>query len=401
MRLLAIAHAFSWAVALGIYALGGLAAPLRHVAGGFIYMLGPAFGAVVAVRVLPHGERRAACGLSRPRFDRWIFLAWLVPMVLVAAATLGSALVPGVHVVSPAAGLMKTLESAGPDKTAKLASFPPAVLSVLLVLQASVMGATVNVPFMLSEELGWRGLLWSRWQALGFWRNAAATGFVWGLWHAPIIALGHNYPGMPVLGIGLMIVFCTLLTPALHLVRERGGTVWHACLFHGTINAGATMGALCIVTPVTPGSTGGDWAGRGLTGLPGFVVLGASALVVALVRARDARVRGASWRSHSSRGRWRSRGSPQAQCPGPPGGDASTARPAVPLVDNAPDEVLSEVRDVGVLVPHTTRCVFFTLALIAAQWYGWSAAFSSKPTVTTISKFSLLQLTVLRSATRP
>jgi hypothetical protein len=63
--------------------------------------------------------------------------------------------------------------------------------------------------------------------------------------------------------------------------------------------------------------------------------------------------------------------------------------------------VLSEVRDVGVLVPHTTRCVFFTLALIAAQWYGWSAAFSYKPTVTTISKFSLLQLTVLRSATRP
>jgi hypothetical protein len=281
--MLLLAHAFSWAVALGLYATGGMGTPWRHVVGGFAFMIGPAIGAVVAVRGLPKGERGGVLAIARPKLDRWLVLAWLVPLLLVGAATLASGLVPGVAVRSPAAGLVATLDAADPGKSGRLTAFPPAVLSLLLTLQAAVMGAALNVPMMLSEELGWRGLLWSQWRSLGFWRHAAMTGFVWGVWHAPLISLGHNYPGMPVSGIGLMIVFCMLLTPALHLVRDRGGTVWHACVFHGTINASATLGTLCIAAP--------SWVGRGITGMPGFVVLAASVVLVAMVRGSDGRAR--------------------------------------------------------------------------------------------------------------
>jgi hypothetical protein len=103
------------------------------------------------------------------------------------------------------------------------------------------------------------------------------TGVVWGIWHAPLIAMGHNYPNEPIAGPLLMVVFCVLLTPVLHLVRERGGTVWHACLFHGTINAGATLGKICIVSP--------SWMGLGIVGLPGMILL-ALASAIALVIAR-------------------------------------------------------------------------------------------------------------------
>ena len=84
--------------------------------------------------------------------------------------------------------------------------------------------------------------------------------------------MGHNYPDAPWLGIPMMIAFCTLVTPTLHLVRARGGSVWHACIFHGTINATAPVAALCLT---------GESSSllRGISGLPGFVVLAGAALL--------------------------------------------------------------------------------------------------------------------------
>jgi hypothetical protein len=40
---------------------------------------------------------------------------------------------------------------------------------------------------------------------LGKWKAYLIVGVIWGLWHAPLIAIGFNYPGMPVLGILMMI----------------------------------------------------------------------------------------------------------------------------------------------------------------------------------------------------
>ena len=62
-------------------------------------------------------------------------------------------------------------------------------------------GGLAHTLFAMGEEAGWRGYLWSVLRPLGFWRTAAIVGVAWGLWHAPIIAAGHNYgtgyPGWP------------------------------------------------------------------------------------------------------------------------------------------------------------------------------------------------------------
>jgi uncharacterized protein len=278
-RFLAIAFGWSWLVAVVLFELGGIGSGLRLMVGGFAFMLGPAIAAVLVTRGMPKPDRRAALGFGRVRADRWLFLAWFVPAVLVAAATLGAALVPGTTLLAPAAALRAQIAaSAGAAQAAKLDRFPPALLSALIVVQAFALGALVNAPFMLSEELGWRGALWSRWQSLGFAKHALATGVVWGLWHAPLVAMGHNYPNDPIAAPFLMTLFCVLLTPTLHLVRERGGTVWHACLFHGTINAGATLGKLCIVSP--------SWIGLGIVGVPGMLLLALASGAVLVVRTR-------------------------------------------------------------------------------------------------------------------
>lgn len=274
---LALSFAWSWSVAFAAWMTGGLATSVRHVLFGFAFMLGPALAALVVTRGLRGAERNRVLGFRRP-FDRWLLIAWLLPALLIGLSILGSGWFSGVEIRSPRQGLLEQMAALATAKDlGELQQFPALPLSVLLVFQAVVVGTLLNAPLMLSEELGWRGYLWSRWEPLGFWRNAMATGVVWGFWHAPIILMGHNYPDRPVSGVFLMVVFCTLLAPTLHFVRARGGTVWHACVFHGAINAVATLAALCIEAP--------SWVGRGILGVPGFLVLATSALIVARLRA--------------------------------------------------------------------------------------------------------------------
>src|SRR5689334_19457683 len=104
-RFFALAFGWSWLVAAALFSLGGIGSPLRLMVGGFAFMLGPAIAALFLTRSAPKPERRAILGFARPRADRWLLLAWLLPSVLVAAATLGAALVPGTTLLSPAAAL--------------------------------------------------------------------------------------------------------------------------------------------------------------------------------------------------------------------------------------------------------------------------------------------------------
>jgi hypothetical protein len=257
-----------------------MATPLRKVAGGFAFMLGPAIAALVVTRNMPWATRRDVLALRRGS-GLWLLAAWLIPATIVAVATLGSVLVPGTRLLSPAHGLRLVVAAHSASQAAKFDRIPDSLLSGLLVFQAFVIGPLINAPLMLSEELGWRGCLWSEWRGLGFMKSALATGIVWGLWHAPLIAMGLNYPDAPIAGIGIMTVFCVLLTPALHHVRDRGDSIAHACIFHGTINAGATLGALCVESPT--------WIGRGIVGLPGLATLAVASAIVAAARRATSR----------------------------------------------------------------------------------------------------------------
>ncbi|NWH07558.1 MAG: CPBP family intramembrane metalloprotease [Alphaproteobacteria bacterium] len=268
---LTIAFVWSWAIGAAAWRADAFAEPTTQFLYSFAYMWGPALGAVVAVQFLPRGTRIEALGL-RWRWNLWLVAAWAIPILLVAGALALSTLAPGAAAQWPSEGARKILAEQGGHT-----DLSDMTLTLIVLAQATLMGALINTPLLISEELGWRGLLWSQWQArLGFWGNALLTGFVWGVWHAPLIALGHNWPGMPIEGPFLMLAFCMLLTPALHWVRECGGSVWHACLFHGTLNAAATIGPLVIIAP--------NWMSNGIVGLGGFAMLAISALLVSALR---------------------------------------------------------------------------------------------------------------------
>lgn len=249
----AIAFGFSWLVALVIWRAGWMVAQPadpRATMALVVYVAGPAVAAIACALLFDKGRRAEALGFSNP-FNAWLIWAWLIPTLL-AAGTLAITLVFSGRDYQPANGT-----------------------SIALAL---IVMPLINTPLLLGEELGWRGWLWDRWRGLGFWRNVLATGVVWGLWHAPIVALGHNYPGQPLSGPALMVLVTLLLAPTFHLVRERGGSVWHASLFHGTYNAVSTL-AIALVADISM-----PWTG--VVGIGGFVASAASVVVVWAARGR-------------------------------------------------------------------------------------------------------------------
>ncbi len=114
------------------------------------------------------------------------------------------------------------------------------------------------------EEWGWRGYLLPQLLPLGQWPALLISGVIWGLWHAPLILLGYNYPQYPLSGWLLMIVFCVLLGILLGWTRLATGSVWPAVIGHAAINGAAGMGTLFFAAgssldPAVIGVTG--WTG--------------------------------------------------------------------------------------------------------------------------------------------
>jgi len=222
-------------------------------------MLGPALAALIQWRLIERAPW-SALGLH-PRRIHWPSLGFtvllgvvIVPLVLLVIAILGDgagwagfghAEVSGARFATSLAEILKSRGlTDGGAMAEQLATLPGAAIMGLLLVSAVFAAFTVNLPFMLGEELGWRGYLYTATASWSPARRIALTGPVWGIWHAPLIAMGHNYPGHPIAGIGMMIVFCTLLALLFDHVRTRVGSVWGACVLHGIINGSAGAFAL-------------------------------------------------------------------------------------------------------------------------------------------------------------
>jgi len=115
----------------------------------------------------------------------------------------------------------------------------PMILLVLSLVSSAIFGGLINGIFTLGEELGWRGFLYNETKTLGFIKSNLLVGTIWGLWHAPLILQGHNYPEHPVAGVAMMVVFCIPLAFIMSYARAKTNSVLAPALVHGMVNAGA------------------------------------------------------------------------------------------------------------------------------------------------------------------
>ena len=166
----------------------------------------------------------------------------------------------------------------------------PLVMGVQLI-QGLLIGPIINVPFTLGEELGWRSYLLPKLTGLYGQRKAILlSGLVWGLWHAPMIAMGHNYGtgdwGWPILGILAMVVFCLAMGSFEAFLTFRTGSVWPAAMAHSSLNA-------ITATPVYFAlGTNSPFVGPMMTGLIGGWALLALAILCYLRSGKEARADG-------------------------------------------------------------------------------------------------------------
>ena len=270
-----LTFASSWLIAGGYYALGGrLNHPLAILV-LLVYMFMPMTAAIIVQKVIYKEPLREPLAISfRP--NRWFLVAWFL-FAIAALATIGvSVLVPGVKYSADMAGFFARFASSlTPEQLAEMKR-QMAVMPIhplwIGVAEGLIAGITINAVAGFGEELGWRGLLQRELLHLGFWKSSALIGVIWGVWHAPLIIQGHNYPQHPVAGVAMMTVFTLLLSPILGYVRLKGKSVIAAAIAHGTLNGSAGIPLMVLV--------GGNDLTVGITGLAGFVVLAAINLAI-------------------------------------------------------------------------------------------------------------------------
>lgn len=132
-----------------------------------------------------------------------------------------------------------------------------------------VLGPVLNAISCFGEEWGWRGYLVPKMkEQMPMPLVLLVSGVIWGLWHAPLTAIGHNYGvgywGFPFTGILAMCAFSTIAGVILSFVSIRTDSVWPAVIGHGAINSFAAAGMMFhkgtlnpFVGPIPTGIIGG------------------------------------------------------------------------------------------------------------------------------------------------
>jgi membrane protease YdiL (CAAX protease family) len=144
-------------------------------------------------------------------------------------------------------------------------------LFTVMLPASMVMGPAIQFIFALGEELGWRGFLLTRLLVLGKVRAYLLLGLIWGLWHAPLIMVGLNYPGHPIAGLFMMCAAAAACGLFINEMFLHSGSVLLAACVHAAVNAQA-QGIWMWLFPTIDPLLGGAF---GLTGVVVWLTAGA------------------------------------------------------------------------------------------------------------------------------
>lgn len=240
---LLIAFGFSWLLFMLPLTFDSLEPTTRQlVTLGFwtLGMWGPGLAAFIATRYAA-GEPLRTLNLGRLGPRRFYLWAWLLPP--------GFAIVTGLLTWVLGAGQLDLTFQAIREAMATAPggdAIPTGAVVAIEIAASFTLAPLINTLFGLGEELGWRGFLLPRLTHLGQWRAIVIVGVIWGVWHAPVILQGHNYPGQPVLGVFMMIVFTLLLSAILGWLYLETESPWTPALAHGALNATAGLPMLFL-----------------------------------------------------------------------------------------------------------------------------------------------------------
>lgn len=259
---LAFAFGIAWAAAAVIYLngqlnnspvifqIGGANVTLALVLEAGVYMWAPALAHILTRVITREGWRDTRLALNFRSWKYW-FAAWVLPGVLtILGMGIYFAIFPG-HLDLQLGALQQMIASTG--QTIPLS--PWAIVGIQ-VAQALLLAPLINSLFTFGEEFGWRGYLQPKLMNLGFRPAMLWMGVIWGVWHWPIIAMGHNYGldywGYPWTGMLAMAWFTLCVGTVIGYWSLRSNNIWPAVLGHAAVNGIAGLGVLFVLPGTQP-----------------------------------------------------------------------------------------------------------------------------------------------------
>lgn len=264
------AYGGAWLVALPLWLNGrGLQVPWA-TAVLTVIMFTPALAVILTVKAVrrrrldPDGLGIRFRRSGGARWARYMVGTWLTVTVIALAA-------PFVGAVFGLYALDLVHLSGFRGQLGRVLPHEPSVAvawrMIAVQLASLVPAALINSVSALGEELGWRGFLLPRLLPLGRARALVFSGAVWGLWHAPVVLLGYNYPDDHLLGVPAMVGTTVTFGVILGWVRLTTASVWPAVVGHAALNAAAGSTGLFYAQGHPPNALL-----SGTTGITGWIL---------------------------------------------------------------------------------------------------------------------------------
>ena len=282
---LAFTFGLSWLIAAIIFITGGITNSLELIPNTGItlavvlltsgYMWGPAAAHGFTRIITKSGWKNL---YLRPFIKKqwpYILAGWFLPGILIIIGTVLFFLIFPNFFDTKLSFVTEQLTTLGIS-----ADLTPFQFAAIQTFSALLISSPINAIATFGEEFGWRAFLLPELAPLGNRKALIISSVIWGIWHWPIVIMGHNYglnyPGYPWFGLIATLWLTLSVGVFFGWLSIKGKSVWPAVLAHGALNGLASIGILFQRSP-TPMILGPTPAG--IIGCIPFTILSVFILI--------------------------------------------------------------------------------------------------------------------------
>jgi membrane protease YdiL (CAAX protease family) len=249
---LAIAFGLAWTTGLAIYLRGGLEnSPLlipeigfteAHLLMATTYMFSPAIAHLLTRLITREGWKDTWLRFEFKKSWPYWLMAWFGTPILIAVGAMVYFVLFPQHFDPSLQAVQEFLSQTG--QATEEISFSIGTLVTIQIFQAILLAPILNLIPVFGEEFGWRAYLQPKLLPLGERKTYLWMGLIWGVWHAPVIAMGYNYgyeyPGSPWAGVLLFIWVTFGIGTFFGWATLRAKNLWPAVIGHAVLNGTAS-----------------------------------------------------------------------------------------------------------------------------------------------------------------